>query len=48
MANFNDVNYEYLCIEGLTGGYMSRVTNLSNNRVLYVLPELNITREFQG
>lgn len=48
MANFNDVNYEYLGIEGLTGGYMSRVTNLSNNRVLYVLPELNITREFQG
>lgn len=47
MANYSDINYDYLGVEGLTGGHMVRVTNLTRKRVIYHLPELNIHREFQ-
>lgn len=46
MASFRDTDYSYLGVDGLHGDSMARVTNHSRKRIVYTVPELNITRTF--
>lgn len=44
MAQFDDIDYSYLGVEGLKGDRPVRVTNVARRKVSYVLPELNDMR----